>query len=275
MDYMIEEFDPYIFALHQNGMWLRIHASWYDGSELANAKLEAAISSRKNRELKFHRWLEKFHLVFLGTGPNVSKYVPSLQVVDPPQVKYLRKWLEIDGVKGDWENNRAGCKAWKLQFDELHEDVYTLLGAHGLTLLCEEHLKEYLLEHFQIIPSDNVNLGGLRELLRIDSIRLMPSEYEASDDYTTVEFCDETGQLIKFSFNDKQAKVVSILANSKYPVLDRDLLDSLSDEQSVGARLRDLFKTGSGKNAWNSFIVPDAETKPARRKLAGRRKIPR
>jgi hypothetical protein len=81
--------------------------------------------------------------------------------------------------------------------------------------------------------------------------------------------------LIKFSFNDKQAKVVSILANSKYPVLDRDLLDSLSDEQSVGARLRDLFKTGSGKNAWNSFIVPDAETKPARRKLAGRRKIPR
>lgn len=259
MDYEIEEFDPFIFVIKQNGIRLRIFARWYDGSEHSKAVLENAISGRCN---PFAKWLSKFNLEFLGVSPLTAEYFPSTEVVDPPEVVALLAWLANDGVKGHWDSSRAGCKAWKLPFDELHEDTYTLLGSQELTLLPEEYIREYLLNEFNILPSDNISLARLKCLLEgTDQGELAVGEYEANPDFTSVKFRTKSGEKYRFEFKVKQAIVVKELASSVDPLgeLDSDLLALIP---SLG-EMRHLFK---GHPAWGTFIV-ETSRDPLRRKL--------
>jgi predicted DNA-binding transcriptional regulator AlpA len=89
-----------------------------------------------------------------------------LDVVDPPEVKRTKAWLAIDGVKGDWEVRRASCKDWKLPFDDLHEDVYTLLAVRNLTLAPMEYISEFLFNVFGVLPSEKLTLKKLRQQLQ-------------------------------------------------------------------------------------------------------------
>lgn len=124
----------------------------------------------------------------------------------------------------------------------------------GICEFCERHLAESLTEP----------MGA------VDSNKLMAGYYEASDDFLSVNYCDDTGEIHRFSFNHKQAKVVSIYAARKFPVSDRDMLNELGEQESVSSRLRDVFKgsDNSVHEAWGTFIVPDSSGKsPVKRKL--------
>jgi len=268
MEFQIEEFDPYIFVIHLEGGGgpLRIHARWFDGSEEAKMKLDRVLSARLNKEMPFIEWLRIFDLDYLGAGAVTKEYLPMPEKVDPPEKKHTKAWLAIDGVKGDWEVRRTSCKDWEMPFDELHEDVYTLLGARNLTMLCEEYLREYLLTHFDILPSDKMSLAQLKEVLRAGGQEaLAPGEFETNENFTNVIFRDIHGQLHQFEFTPKQALIVRELALSSDPLGERD--DDLLSLVEGKAEFRNLFKEHP---AWKTFVIKTPQTQPTRRRLSGK-----
>jgi hypothetical protein len=165
MDHLIESFSPYIFVIEQNGTRLKILASWYDGSDRAKATLKEAIDST-SKVIPFVAWLRKFGLDFIGPAGATEDTFLSLKASDPPPVRSTKEWLSIDGVKGDWEARRASCKDWKLPFDKLHEDLYTLMAVRKLTLASTEEIQEFLFTVFGILPSQEITLETLKQYLQ-------------------------------------------------------------------------------------------------------------
>ncbi len=127
------------------------------------------MAARTNSE-SFAKWLSDFNLEFLGIPAITAQHFPNLEVIDPPEVKALKTWLAIDGVKGYWDSYRAGAKIWNLPFDGIHEDVYVLLGARNLTMVSGEELYEFLFTIFGILPSDNINLAVLKKVLQLREV---------------------------------------------------------------------------------------------------------
>ncbi|MFN7878232.1 MAG: hypothetical protein ACK5PB_23135 [Pirellula sp.] len=93
------------------------------------------------------------------------EFEPAIEVIEPPELIRIRQWIATDGVKGLWHATLAAVDFWRLDVDTLHKDIAFLLRQLFSGDPSEQEIRDFLFEEYGLLPSKNVSLLNLKELL--------------------------------------------------------------------------------------------------------------
>lgn len=103
-----------------------------------------------------------------------SRHKNDVIVVEPPEVRGLREWLAIDGVKGHWGHNLRSAEIWGLEIDDRHNNIAFYLEQIFAMDPPTEVLEAFLFQVHQLKPSDRIDLARLEQLLAEDAAEMPP-----------------------------------------------------------------------------------------------------
>ncbi len=100
----------------------------------------------------------------------------SLTVMEPPELVELKRWISVDGVKGNWEHTISAAEYWGLDVDTRHRNIAFLLQQVIGGDPPENMIRDYLFRNHGIQPADPIDLEKLEKLLKADADRGRSSE---------------------------------------------------------------------------------------------------
>ena len=77
----------------------------------------------------------------------------------------VRKWLQIDGIKGNWALNLREAEALGIEVDPVHRDIGFAIERLVGTNATEDQIWDYLFKQHGVLPSDELKLDQLLKVI--------------------------------------------------------------------------------------------------------------
>jgi hypothetical protein len=148
---------------------------------------------------------------------------PELVEEEPPEVRSTRDWLEVDGLKGCWNQVLAVAEYWDLEVDDRHRTIAFLLQRVIGGDPSESEIREYLYHSHGLLPSDDIDHSHLEDLLRQDAERMRERQIDHNSGAATPHVVEKSGK------GDTRQDVLARLLNT--------FTGGLSDARFDGAQV--------------------------------------